>query len=538
MKQRRVVRSIGTTAATMAAALGLATGVFAQGNSSTIELEVLGTYESGVFDEGAAEIGAYDKKSKRYFVTNADENTVDVLDVSDPENPTLDFTIELDAYGAGVNSVAVDKGVVAVAVEAATATDNGRVVFFDTDGDYLNDLEVGALPDMLIFTPNGKYLLVANEGEPNDAYDVDPEGTISIIDMKGKVSKLDADDVTTADFTAFNNATLDVSIRIFGPNATVAQDLEPEYITVSSDSKTAYVTLQENNAIAVVDIKKGEVTALHGLGFKDHSVAGQGIDASDKDNGINIATWPVYGIFMPDAIASYSYKGETYLVTANEGDARDYDGFSEEERVKDLTLDPTIFPNAATLQQDAKLGRLTVTTVNGDTDNDGDYDELYAFGTRSFSIFSSDGTLVYDSKDDFEQTTATELPDDFNSGNDENDSFESRSDNKGPEPEGVTLGEVNGRTYAFIGLERVGGIMVYDITNPESPSFVHYINNRDFSGDAEAGSAKDLGPEGITFIPKSSSPTKTPLLVVTNEVSGTTTFYEVVVKKSKGSDID
>ena len=538
MRQKRARRSIGSAAMTMVAALGLATEAQAQGNPSTIELEVLGTYESGVFDEGAAEIGAYDRKSTRYFVTNADENTVDVLDASDPENPTLEFTIDLSSYGDGVNSVAIDNGVVAVAVEADPKTDNGSVVFFDTDGTYLNDLEVGALPDMVVFTPNGKYLLVANEGEPNDDYDVDPEGTISIIDMSGKVSKLGAGDVTTAGFTAFNGTTLDASIRIFGPNATVAQDLEPEYITVSSDSKWAYVALQENNAIAVVDIKNGEVTALHGLGFKDHSVAGNDFDPSDRDDEIDITTWPVYGMFMPDAIASYSWRGETYLVTANEGDARDYDGFSEEDRVKDLTLDPTAFPNAATLQQDENLGRLTVTTVNGDIDNDGDYDELYAFGTRSFSIFRSDGTLVYDSGDDFEQTTASALPDDFNANNDENDSFESRSDNKGPEPEGVTIGEINGRTYAFIGLERVGGIMVYDITDPNSPSFVQYINNRDFGGDAEAGTAKDLGPEGLTFIPKSSSPTDAPLLVVTNEVSGTTTFYEVVVTNSQSANLD
>ena len=534
---RRSVILGGILASGVAGFLGTAETA-AQSQPITISLEVLGTYETGAFDEGAAEISAYDRSSRRIFVTNADANTVDVLDASDPENLTLAFTIDLASYGDGVNSVAVDGGVVAVAVEADPKTDNGSVVFFDTDGDYLNSLEVGALPDMLTFTPNGRYLLVANEGEPNDDYTVDPEGSISIIDMRGGVSRLDASDVTTADFSAFNSATLDASIRLFGPDATVAQDLEPEYIAVSHDSKYAWVTLQENNALAIVDIAKGEITSLVGLGFKDHSVEGSGLDASDRDDAINIATWPVLGMYLPDAVASYHYRGETYLVTANEGDPRDYDGFAEEERVKDLDLDPTAFPDADDLQEDEAIGRLTVTTTLGDTDNDGDYDALYAFGGRSFSIWNGSGELIFDSGDDLEQRVAAALPDDFNSNNDENGSFDSRSDNKGPEPEGITLAEIGGRTYAFVGLERVSGVMVYDITAPASPFFVQYLNNRDFSGDAEAGTAGDLAPEGLVFVPHSASPTGTPLLIVTNEVSGSTTVYEVDVENAAAADVE
>jgi hypothetical protein len=200
-------------------------------------------------------------------------------------------------------------------------------------------VEVGALPDMLVFTPDGKRVLVANEGEPNDAYDVDPEGSVSIIDLPNDITKLTQANVRTATFDKFNDAELDPSIRIFGPGATVAQDLEPEYITVSKDSKTAWVALQENNAIAVLDIDSGEFTALRGLGFKDHRLPGNELDVSDRDKQINITNWPVFGIYQPDAIASYDYQGRTYIVTANEGDARDYDGFSEEFRVKDLMLD-------------------------------------------------------------------------------------------------------------------------------------------------------------------------------------------------------
>lgn len=535
---RKRVAGVGIAVATGIAGFIGTAEMAAQSQPTTISLEVLGTYETGAYDEGAAEISAYDRSSERIFVTNADANTVDVLDASDPENLTLAFTIDLSGYGDGVNSVAVHNGVVAVAVEADPKTDNGSVVFFDTDGDYLNSVEVGALPDMLTFTPNGRYLLVANEGEPNDDYTVDPEGSISIIDMKRGVGRLGASDVATADFSDFNSATLDESIRVFGPDATVAQDMEPEYIAVSHDSKYAWVTLQENNALAIVDIAKGEVTSLVGLGFKDHSVEGNGLDASDRDDAINITTWPVLGMYLPDAIASYHYRGETYLVTANEGDARDYDGFAEEERVKDLDLDPTAFPDADDLQEDEAIGRLTVTTTLGDTDNDGDYDALHAFGGRSFSIWSSSGELIFDSGDDLEQQVAAALPDDFNSDNGENDSFDNRSDNKGPEPEGITLAEIGGRTYAFVGLERVGGVMVYDITTPVAPFFVQYLNNRDFSGDAEAGTAGDLAPEGLVFVPRSASPTGTPLLVVTNEVSGSTTVYEVNVENAAAADVE
>lgn len=497
-------------------------------DDDTIELSPLATYETGIFDEGASEIVAYDKGSERLFIINAVAVRVDVLDISDPANPVELTPIDASPYGGSANSVAAYKGIVAVAIENEVKTDPGSVVFFDVDGRFLNQLKVGALPDMVTFTPNGRYLLVANEGEPNDDYTVDPEGTVSIIKMRlNKPQKMTQANVQTVSFARFNNQPLDPSIRIFGPNATVAQDLEPEYITVSDNSRTAWVTLQENNAMARINIRNGRIQDLYGLGFKDHSQPGNGLDASNKDSGINITNWPVLGMFQPDSIASYTYKGRTFIVSANEGDARDYDGYSEEARIKDLPLDPTAFPNAAALQDDANLGRLNSTTATGDTDGDGDFDQLYAYGARSFSIWTGNGRLVYDSGEDIEQITAAQLPAEFNSNNDENGSFDSRSDDKGPEPEGVATGQVGKRTYAFIGLERIGGIMVYDVTNPYAPSFVQYINNRDFSGDAEAGTAGDLGPEGITFISQKDSPTHTALLVVGNEVSGSTTIYAI-----------
>ncbi len=525
--KRLITSTLAVTA--VLATIWPANAQFRRGNrDTTISLQAISTYATGVFDEGACEIVAHDPRSQRLFIVNADAAGIDVMDISNPDSPNYLFTIDISPFGKLANSVAVHKGLVAAAVEANTKTDPGKVAFFDTDGNVINSLTVGSLPDMLTFSPNGKYLLVANEGEPNDNYSVDPLGTISIIRMR-QPANLTQQDVVTLDFSEFNNTILDPSIRIFGPGATVAQDLEPEYITISDDSRTAWVTLQENNAIAEIDIRRGRTRRLVGLGFKDHRFTPNALDASDRDDAINIATWPVFGMYQPDGIASFTLRNRTYLIMANEGDARDYDGLEEEDRVKDLDLDPSAFPNAAGLQEDGAIGRLTVTNTLGDTDNDGDFDELYAFGGRSFSIRDSRGQLIYDSGDQLEQITADALPNDFNSTNDENDTFDNRSDNKGPEPEGVTVGKIGGKTYAFVGLERISGIAVFDVSNPNSPEFVQYVTTRDFSGDPEADTAGDLGPEGLIFISAKDSPNGKPLLVVANEVSGSTTIYEISI---------
>ncbi|MBN3876121.1 MAG: putative Ig domain-containing protein [Nostoc sp. JL23] len=378
---------------------------------------------------------------------------------------------------------------------------------------------------MLTFTPDGTKVLVANEGEPNSYGQVnlvDPEGSVSIIDISGGVANAT---VAQASFTSFNSqiATLKAAgVRITGPGSTVAQDLEPEYIAVSPDGKTARITLQENNAIAILDIASATITNILPLGAKNYNLPGNGLDASDRDltsssGKINIQNWPVFGLYQPDAIASFTANGQTYYITANEGDSRDYTGFSEEIRVgaNGYVLDPTVFPNAATLKQNTNLGRLTVTNATGDTDGDGDFDRIEAFGGRSFSIWNASGNQIFDSGDQFEQITATKVPTLFNSDG-AADTFDTRSDNKGPEPEGVAIGVINNRTYAFIGLERTGDVIVYEVTNPNKPSFVQYINT-----------PENVAIEGLTFVSAADSPTGKPLLVTTAEVSKTVAVFEV-----------
>lgn len=518
----------------------------------SFELELLSTYHSGIYDEGGAEIVAFDPRSRQAFVVNANDAAVDVLDLSDPREPVLRTTLlAADVRGdlGAANSVAVSHGVVAVAIENDDKQAPGIVAFYDAQSLALvNWVTVGALPDMVTFAPNGRYALVANEGEPDDDYVVDPEGSITVIDLKRGAAH---PEVRTAGFGAFNDQIDELrsqGVRIFGPNASVAQDLEPEYITIDRRSRSAYVVLQENNAIAEVDIRRAKVLRILPLGTKDHSRIGNGFDPSNRDDGINITVAPVKGMYQPDAIASYTRFGRTYLITANEGDARDYDGFSEEIRVADYAddfgtpLDPSVFkPGTDDADQ---LGRLRTTSTLGDSDGDGLIDELFAYGARSFSIWDArTGKRVFDSGSDFEDITVNVAPDMFNS---TNDSADSRSDDKGPEPEGVVIGRYFGRTLAFIGLERVGGVMLYDVTNPFSPTFQSYFNNRNFDvdvclerdddGDCLTGAgnanpaAGDLGPEGLAFVPWYFSPTRRPLLIVGNEVSGTTTIYQVRVR--------
>lgn len=916
------------------------------------DLQHLASYESGV--EGSAEVVAYDEVTKRAFFTNSTPNTLSIINIANVNSPALVTNVDLSTYGGGPNSVAVSNGIVAVAIENVTKTSNGVVVFFDTDGVYQGTVNAGALPDMLTFTPDGNKILVANEGEPNDDYTIDPEGTVSVIDISSGVGSAT---VSTIDFNDYNNKKVSLQnkgVRIFGNNgnSTVSQDLEPEFITITENGTKAYVNCQENNAFIVIDLTNNEVLDILPLGFKNHSLgtpsitdyalnelvtnwpvlgtptydggqdpvllggfsglhfsasestaneyvfyaipdrgpndspvakanvtpatsqnlrpfklpdyqsrvvkftlnkgtgaitldnqlmlvrkdgstpitgkgnipgfdevpvtysdaatsytnedyldnaqeayhalpydayggdfegiqidkdgnfwmcdeyrpavykfqpngtlierfvpagtsllgtspqpvgtygeeslpaiyakrranrgfeglaydsvnhivyafiqsplynsssvtkdnsdvirilgidasngtpvsefvyllernkdsglssarvdkmgdavytgngkflvierdsegptnpegkkyifeisltgatnilnhslsadtlemmtadelktagiqavhktkmvnlpsvgyassdkaegiallpnneiaiindndfglAGAGItdksvlsilsfandygfDASNKDNAINITSHPTLGMFMPDAIASYEAGGQTYIVTANEGDSRDYGGYSEEVRVKDLTLDPTAYPDAATLQTDTDLGRLKTTVANGDFDGDNDIDQIYSYGGRSFSIFDQFGNLVFDSGNQFETKASTEDADLFNEDEGEKDG---RSDDKGIEPEAVAIGTIGSYTYAFVAFERANAVIVYDITDPLTPQFIDYYTNRSYNP-----TIGDIAPEIIKFIPAEDSPNNENLILVGYEVSGSMGIIQV-----------
>lgn len=608
----------------------------------SLRLEKIGGYSSGIFLQSAAEIPAFDAASKRAFVVNAQSGKLDVLDLSDPKNPKKVGEINGTSVLANgeVNSVASQGGLVAIAIQAQPKTDTGRVAIYQAaDLKLLGSVPVGALPDMLVSTPDGKTVLVANEAEPSDDYQSDPEGSISIVDVSTPASPT----VRTADFKAFNTRAAELlakGVRLFGPSAdgkgkaTVAQDLEPEYIAVSPDGKTAWVTLQENNALAVVDIAKATVTDIVALDYKDHGLAANALDAADSDGKspvINITTAPnVLGIYQPDAIAAYKAgDGQTYLVSANEGDARAWGentkayfgtaaiaatgtspavpaqagdvtkGFVEEWRVKHLVhkdgflrragddlpahlaqlakgnggalLNPANFAwcgavagDPKTCRDDDKLGRLKVTwtqgyqantdgspkwyNAKGEADAAGNrlmYDKLYAYGGRSISIWNAQGVQVWDSGAAIEQFIASDAcklgakrdidcKTYFNTGHDATAALDAHSSGKGPEPEGLAVGTIGTKSFAFVGLERMGGVLVFDITDPKAPKRVDYINTREnwstvFNDKTPPALDKvgDLGPEGLAFIPAKASPNGKPLLVLGNEVSGSTAVFQL-----------
>ena len=457
--------------------------------------------------EGAAEISAYDPKTSKLFTVNAESVEVSVFDISNLDSPTQLASIPL---GEGIpNSVAVNDGVLAVALEAPIKQDPGQIVLFNTSTQaQLTSYTVGALPDMVTFSPDGKFIVAACEGEPSGDYAVDPDGAVSIINrITGQVRNL-----TFEAFEGQRHELIDEGFRVFGPGADLAADVEPEYVVISDDSQTAWVSLQENNGIAKVDLQNQSIIEIFPLGFKDHMDPENKLDPSDRDDVKQLANWPVFGIYHPDGMAYAKISGMDLVITANEGDAREYEddpGFIEEERIADIVLDPDAFPNAAELQDDAALGRLAMTTTLGDPDMDGDFDELYVFGARSFSIWTGDGSLLYDSGDDIAEQTLALTPERFNDD-------DGRSDAKGAEPESVAALSLKSNLHLlFVGLERNDQVLVYDISNPVRPEFLYILSH-----------PGDEAPEGLLVIEAKDSPNGKALLLVSNEDSGTVSIYE------------
>jgi hypothetical protein len=496
----------------------LLSGIISISQAQKLTIQELGRYTDG--RDAACEISTYHAASKQVFTTNAASGKIDRIDLSNPNQPELASSIDISAYGGGVNSVVmVPGGYLAAAIEADVKQENGKIVFFNSSGNYVTQITVGALPDMVTVTEDGKKILVANEGEPNDEYTVDAPGSVSIIDISNGIEGLTDSDVTNL---TFENAPSYIAGSLRKPGTPYAIDLEPEYIACNKASTLAAVICQESNVFVFVDLTNNSIVNYKGLGFKDHSLPGNGFDASNKDDAINIQNWNVKGVYQPDAIASYTVNSKTYFLSANEGDGRDYDGYSSEIRIKDLTIDENNYTSDDL--SDDKLGRLKSFTpdVIGDSDNDGKTESIYSYGARSFSIWDSTGNLVWDSGDDFEQYIAANHSSFFNCDDGLADEKDGRSDDKGPEPEAITVGEIGNKYFAFIGLERQGGIMIYDITNPNQPVFENYIHTLQSDG-----TMIDIAPEGLLFISAEESHTGKNMLIVSNEVSGTTTFYEV-----------
>ena len=524
--------------------------------------------------QGSAEIVQYHKESQTIYATNSATNSIAIIaagsitsaELTNPINSTnltiasinLPATVGTVALGQ-VTSIAISGDLLAVAVPAATKTDNGFILFYNGLANsapaFLDSVEVGALPDSIAFTPDGGKLVVANEGEPNGDYSIDPEGTLSVIDILANGEPEETADTVT--FTSLNGTQAELEAQgMHFPNpdgltingneitTTVAQDLEPEYVSTAIGK--AYITLQENNGLAILNLEDLSVKVI-GLGSKNWS----GLNFDGQENGaVSFAKYEgLNGVYMPDSIANYEWKGATFLVTANEGDAREYffdvadeaacttamgqsydadDGclsYSDEVKLEDLTAQAG--SALESLQMDGRLNDLRVTKELGDADGNGEYESAYTYGARSFTIWDQNGLVVFDSGDDLERITASVHGAQFNNDNDVNEG-DSRSENKGPEPEAITVGTIGERTYAFIGAERMSGLFVYDVTNPFEAFFADYIINRDLTEGSTANDViGDLAPESIVFVSAEDSATGEALIIVGNEVSGTVSVFQV-----------
>jgi len=551
--------------------------------TTTLDLIPLGTY-SGQGGLQASEIVAFDATSKQIYVNNGALNRIDIVNVATPATPTLVRSVDMTVYGRGVQSVTVGDGVIAAAVDVAPVVSaNGRqtassglIVLMDTTGRVLKTVAVGTLPDHVSFTPDKKTILVAGEGEPicsldngstsaNESIDStlvsDANGTVSLIDVSNGAASAT---VTTLDFSSFDKtALLAEGVRVFFPGSTAAQDLEPEYITTNAAGTRAYVTLQEANAIAIVDLVNQTILDVAPLGYKDWGASGLLIDTSDKDNqaltgaNVNLQSYagvPLKGMYMPDTIASMQRNGETYLLMANEGDDREYTCFAEKVRAGDASFSTNWSTGtvSSTLNTNAKLARLNTTKAFPTKTA---FDAIYTYGGRSFSIRNASGELVWDSGSQLEEIVARDYPTAFNSDSSDTAAssllmvqgqaarLDTRSDDKGPEPEALAVGTIGTQTFAFVGLERMGGIVVYDVSNPTAPTFVRY-KNAALEGLAltpannSTPGSYDVSPEGMVFVPASLSPNAKPMLIVANELSGTTTMYEVRVANPTSAPTD
>jgi|Laugresbdmm110sn_1035088.scaffolds.fasta_scaffold10414_2 hypothetical protein len=484
--------------------------------------------------------------------TKSDDNNETVSTQNLPLGTIVNVATDVNIGGfiaGGVQSLDITGNLLAIAVANTTKGSNGVIAFYTLDASgaatFVRKVEVGALPDGVAFSPNGRYLVVANEGEPDATKGVvssDAEGSISIIAI---TDGLPATSATPLGFTDFNTggsraSELPAGVRKVRPDPTTfSKDVEPEYVTITDDSKTAFVTLQEANAVAVVDLATSRISKIHALGVKDFGQPKNKIWTNDSYSGCNDDTvcppptlknyTNLFGYYMPDGVASFTIAGKTYFLTGNEGDDKNDNietAAKETALVSAISLDTAVFPTSVSTE----LANLTINkTANGSAvgvnSTTGKYEKLYTYGARSFSIWDADtGAQVFDSGDDFERVVyndATPLLLNNSEG------LRKRMDNKGPEPENLVVGQIGKEYYAFIGLERSSGIMMYQITNPAKPKFVQYIRNTTNPASTDSNIAGDISPEGLKFISAADSPTGVPLLMVGYEVTGSLAVFQI-----------
>lgn len=498
-----------------------------------IKINPIASYSVGTASEegGVAEIVRYNKDNGKFYLVNGASNppSLDIVslkkgDLTKEKTISVKELAETGQFQYGdLTSVDINTATdtIAVAVQEAGTAKHGKILMLDYEGNLLQSYESGVQPDMVKFTSDGRYILTADEGEPREA-NVDPEGSVTLVDtMNGEVTHIKFDNPNVIDdlvhIRGVSNP--DGTITSKGNKTDAIYDLEPEYIALSADERTAYVSLQENNAIAEIDLATKSVTSVKGMGYKNFNDPNNALDLV-KDGKAKLENVPFLGMYMPDGIATYTVGNQTYVLTANEGDATEWPGRVNVAAIKDVYDRLDTNSEASQFIQENKKTYEKV-EVASDMGND----NVYLYGGRSFSIWNAaDMSQVYDSGSDFEKITAERLPEYFNSNHKEIE-LDGRSRKKGPEPEYVTVGKVGSKTYAFIGLERIGGVMTYDVTDPGHPAFVNYVNTRSF--DDHAGLHTDLGPEGLEFIEAKDSPTHRPLLLVANEVSGTVTVLEL-----------
>ncbi len=490
----------------------------------TVKLELVGRYNSGAMnaDGGSLEIVAYNPETGFAYAVSGVKGKLIAVDlngntdgdkVKELTGTEYDIKAFVNDFPYGdMTSVTVspDGKRLAVAIQAENYADKGLAAIFSCAEDgsitLLSTVKVGVQPDMITFADNAT-VLTADEGEPREGVNgTDPKGSVSIV----KIANDNTLTANTVYFDSFDEKRVELTTKgvLIQKNVQPSTDFEPEYIAVSGD--TAYISLQEANAIAVLSIASGEFIGVYPLGFEDYGATKVDLQKNDV---IEFELYPnVYGIKMPDGIAVTEIGGKTYLLTANEGDSRaDWAGLDNE------------YENVISPTGNVTLAKKIV-WFNANMWDGLDSDKAYVFGGRSFSIYevSDNGlVLVYDSGSEFEEITAQKLPDHFNTSNDKT-SIDNRSGKKGPEPESVVTGVIGNKTFAFIALERIGGIMVYDITDPSNSKFSNYINSREFD-EAIKG---DVSPEGLCFIPASDSKTGKAMLLAACEVSGTLAVYQ------------